>query len=143
MCNNESSNPIDASNTSNPDADYLKSLVSISSVFISGVLTFGAVAGFLISSLTAENIKPDVESIIALCIRASLAFFGSFIMAAVAVAMLETSVVFSKYENNFANRWSGRISFGFSVIAILIAFFLFLYATYLVFPLWHKVGGLI
>lgn len=133
-----------ANETGSPDSKYFKSLMSISSVFISGVLIFGSIAGFLISSLTAENIKPEVESIIAMCIQTSLVFFGSFTLAAVSVAMLETSVVFSKYEKRIFNYLAEWAVFIFSIVAMIFAFGLFFYAIFfLVLPIWNKVGGLV
>jgi len=119
-----------ADDTRSPDAEYLKSLMGISSIFISGVLVFGAMAGFLITSLTADNIDAQVVSIIALCIQASLSLFGSFTFASLSIAMLETSAVFSKYEDTRANRNASRAVFLFSIFSILMAlalfFFLFL-----------------
>lgn len=125
------------------DAKYVKSLLSVFSFFISGVVVFGGIAGFLINSLTTENIDPQVRSIIALSIKASLIFFGSFTMASIAVAMLETSVVFSKYEDRFFNKLAEKIVLAFSIAAALISIILFLISFMHIKPIWERIGALV
>lgn len=135
-----SNDPNSASEVQSADDKYIKSLLRVASFFVSGMVVFGGVAGFLMNSLTTENIDPQVRSIIALSIKSSLVFLGSFTMATLAVVMFETSVVFSNYEKKRFNRIAENFTLGLSVAAAVISGLLFFFSIFYIKPIWDKIG---
>lgn len=135
-----SDDPNAASEVQSADDKYIKSLLSVASFFVSGMVVFGGVAGFLMNSLTTENIDPQVRSIIALSIKSSLVFLGSFTMATLAVVMFETSVVFSNYEKKSFNKIAENVTLFFSAVAAVISGLLFFFSLFYIKPIWDKIG---